>query len=479
MSQEESRPPFYSPYVLEARKTISLPLYFPESCVTPKQDILGRPQPIKDIHSCFRCLDFIRGYSIHDGPSICAVHGPGGIGKTEVARDYIVKHQDDFDAIFFLVADGISRLSEQYLEIASKLGLIGPQDRPEPDICREIVKSWLRNPFFEAGHGPSSSDVSSPKLKRAKWLIVFDHVDDPRLLEDYWPTNANGLVLITTRDTSEHHRYSNLTVHIDIVPLSLDEATALLKHLAKDETASFSSMQANDNALQVIVPHLDMTPLTIRRAGKVMADRNISYEQLVRFPWGHRPNNIFDNFCNKCAVGDRLPCSIDSMLSLDTLEVGASELLYVISMLDPERIPESIFSANYGKVRDVHFLADSLEYIKARTSLVERSLIEWNPADRLIEVHRNVQFDAGKIARQRGESLELYFSIAVDLIGLTWSSRCKNDAKGSEGMFAQPPQCSDLLPHVVHLANKYEELREGLIKTPQFGFVDLLTEAAW
>ena len=71
------------------------------------------------------------------------LHGIGGVGKTEIATEFVHRHQDKFDAIFFLHADVRSRLSNEYIRIADHLGL---EHDGDADSAQEIVKDWLANP---------------------------------------------------------------------------------------------------------------------------------------------------------------------------------------------------------------------------------------------------------------------------------------------------------------------------------------------
>ena len=46
------------------------------------------------------------------GPRTFALCGLGGVGKTEIAVEFMFLQQKKFDAIFWLQADGLSKLTE-------------------------------------------------------------------------------------------------------------------------------------------------------------------------------------------------------------------------------------------------------------------------------------------------------------------------------------------------------------------------------
>lgn len=48
------------------------------------------------------------------GSRMVVLCGPGGIGKTEVAIEYVHQHSDKFDVVFWLQADDLSKLRQDF-----------------------------------------------------------------------------------------------------------------------------------------------------------------------------------------------------------------------------------------------------------------------------------------------------------------------------------------------------------------------------
>lgn len=124
--------------------------------------------------------------------------GFGGIGKTEIAREFSRRHKASFDAVFWVMADEIAKLDHHYQQISLALGLEDPSECKSQVVSREIVKGWLSNSqkhlsgsdeFVQSGQGRSE----------ATWLLIFDNADDPIILADYW-LQGSGSILITSRD---------------------------------------------------------------------------------------------------------------------------------------------------------------------------------------------------------------------------------------------------------------------------------------
>jgi tetratricopeptide (TPR) repeat protein len=112
---------------------------------------------------------------------VVAIHGMGGVGKTQLAIRYVHDHTDDHDAVFWVLADPPERLSAEYAGLAKVIGL--EEASATTDVTEQIqaVRRWLE------------SDDSG------RWLLVLDNADEPDVLTGYLPTRGRGRVLITSR----------------------------------------------------------------------------------------------------------------------------------------------------------------------------------------------------------------------------------------------------------------------------------------
>lgn len=73
-----------------------------------------------------------------------ALYGMGGVGKTAIALQYANSARTRYDAIFWISADNMIKMTQDFLEIAQKLELV-PKDRKSEDANAAMtkVKAWL------------------------------------------------------------------------------------------------------------------------------------------------------------------------------------------------------------------------------------------------------------------------------------------------------------------------------------------------
>ncbi|KAK2589955.1 hypothetical protein QQS21_012367 [Conoideocrella luteorostrata] len=112
-----------------------------------------------------------------------ALHGIGGVGKTQIALQYIYDHLNDYPAIFWVAADSHVKLSQSYVAAAKQLQIEPPDSTRDPDTIVRLFKSWLGE-----CHG--------------RWIMVFDNADNLEVLKDFWPPSKTGSIVITSRDSA-------------------------------------------------------------------------------------------------------------------------------------------------------------------------------------------------------------------------------------------------------------------------------------
>ncbi|MEX5636120.1 hypothetical protein AB1460_26615, partial [Parafrankia sp. FMc2] len=144
-------------------------------------------------------LDEIRR-QLRAGPvAVTALHGMGGVGKTQLALEYTHRHLGDYTLIWWIDAEQSTLLAEKIAALAGPLGL-------------------PTGPVIE-----TASAVLAALARRPGWLVVFDNAEHPTALAPWLPTGP-GHVLITSRNPAWEHLAA--TVDVDLLPRP--ESVALL-----------------------------------------------------------------------------------------------------------------------------------------------------------------------------------------------------------------------------------------------------------
>ncbi|MFI5914155.1 FxSxx-COOH system tetratricopeptide repeat protein [Dactylosporangium sp. NPDC051541] len=105
------------------------------------------------------------------------LHGLGGVGKTQIALEYVYRHLDEYDLIWWVPAEHPAAVLQSLEELARRLGLPVRADRRRTAAAvRDALATGER-----------------------RWLLVFDNADNPDELAELVPS-AGGHVILTSRD---------------------------------------------------------------------------------------------------------------------------------------------------------------------------------------------------------------------------------------------------------------------------------------
>ncbi|MCJ1250798.1 hypothetical protein MMC30_008026 [Trapelia coarctata] len=206
-------------------------------------------------------------------PQIAVLNGLGGMGKTQIALQYIERYRSKYIGVFFVDATseqelqaGFTRIAHlvideemrrspglEYDDVAQNLGFSGlvnsPSRRPLAENWERIVdavKRWFGR-------------LSRP------FLLVFDGADDPAEIDmtKYIPYDTTGDIIITTRDSEA--RVFGQTFHVEEMP---EDAAVELLYRASNKVLDLEHGMAEGIR---IVQALGRLPLAINQAGGYLA----------------------------------------------------------------------------------------------------------------------------------------------------------------------------------------------------------------
>lgn len=302
--------------------------------------------------------------------TICA---PGGMGKTQVAIQFALTNRENFDVVLWVNADSLSEMAQGFQRIARLLDLVpeGSADSNDLAYTRETVKRWLVNPQAR------ESDCDTKSCKPISWLLVYDGVEDPDILNDYWPYDGPGSILITSRNPF------SWTKSMPLRPFSSDEAIAFLlkltgKKISDDERKSVGSVSTRLGGL----------PLALTQMASIIVTKQLSFGQFLDSYNERESQREFLQF-RASLKSLSYEHTLTSVWAFESLKYGR-KLLNVLSMIDPDGISESLLTPN-NEIDLPGYPATVEEYEKARRELLACSLITRNKQEHKLFIHRLVQ----------------------------------------------------------------------------------------
>ena len=158
-------------------------------------------------------LDVLRANLVSGGqprPRAQVISGMGGVGKTEIATEYIHLHRDEYEIMWWIRAEHHDRVRDALVKLGQRLELRlaitgGGRDRAIAAVL-EALESGIR----------------------PNWLLVYDNVAQPLDLQRYLPTGPPGGHIIITSRLQNWPGYVEAD-SIEVAPFTEEEAISFLR----------------------------------------------------------------------------------------------------------------------------------------------------------------------------------------------------------------------------------------------------------
>ncbi len=344
-----------------------------------------------------------------------ALHGLGGVGKSQLALEYIYTHQHDYKVICWIPAERESLILAALASLAAQLGVAPTgQDSLGAPAANTAVPAVL-----EALRAGAPYD---------NWLLVFDNAEDVEAVRNYFPTNGPGKVIVTSRNRAWERVATPLPVNV----FEREESIELLQRRSPDLSAEDADRLAEA---------LGDLPLAVEQAGAWRAVTGMLVDEYLDLLAQRSPEIL------ELDPAPDYPVSVAAAwdISLERIQQnnpGARQLLDICASMAPEPIPRSMLRGSRGVSITAEIdplLRESIRLNRAVRDLSQFSLIKVDPRSDSLQMHRLLQ--TVLLAKLNPEERERMRNAAHQLLSAA--------KPGPYGSSLEWPAYQALLPHVL------------------------------
>lgn len=282
-----------------------------------------------------------------------ALFGLGGVGKTQIALEYVHRFMADYDLVWWVPAEHVDNVIASLAELGARIGAAGGEDTAASE---ETVR------------------MLSQGKPTKRWLLVFDNADDPDELSAYLP--KGGHILVTSRNQAWSQEGATLSVDVFLRQESIEHLSRHAPGLTPEE------------ADQVATAVGDL-PLAVEQAGAWLAEtatptaeylRRLTEETAAVLALGQQPSDYPETVAATWNISierlkERSPAAVRllQLCAFFAPEPISSDLLYGKAMLNALNLQESLL---------VGLIIQEIRHL---------SLAKVDQASNSIQVHRLVQ----------------------------------------------------------------------------------------
>ena len=348
-----------------------------------------------------------------------AVHGLGGVGKTELITEFAHRYAGDFDLVWWIDAEQPTTAAAALVHLAGRLGV--------PVVANQEA---MINTLFDL------------LRRRERWLLVYDNAEQPQALNGLLPPGGRGSVLVTSRWSAWGQRAARLRVDV----LKRAESVQLLSQrtglIDKDDRALLSEVAELVGDLPLA---LEEAAAYLEQTGTGVSDYLLLLRERSTELFGLDPNAL----AGSGPQADERRVATVWSVSLDRIRErapAAEAVMELFAFLAPD-IPRHLAAEHLDALPEpvAAVVSDRLAYDRVLAALGAYSLVELSAET--IRVHRLVQAVVRTRLRE-GEAATA--EVAVRLVRTAFPDDSWEYPRWSE--------CARLLPHLLAVCEHAQRL---------------------
>ncbi|WP_246278703.1 FxSxx-COOH system tetratricopeptide repeat protein [Phytohabitans rumicis] len=289
-----------------------------------------------------------------------ALHGEGGVGKSQIAIEYAYRHRGDYDVIWWVPSERPAQILASIIELGNRLGM---------DVGNEVITAV-----------PKVREALRAGTPHPNWLLIFDNAETPETVREYIPEAGTGKVIVTSR-RQEWGQISE-TLEVDVF----------------DRSESMELLQARNPQLDGVdadrlAAALGDLPLAIEHASAWVATTGMAVDEYLELLAQKRDELTMV----VSSPGYEMPVAAAANVALDRLATenpAALQLLQVCSFFAPEPIDWDLFTGPRSTPIATELdeaLQDASQFDRALRDIQRYVLAKIDHRSQTLQLHRLVQ----------------------------------------------------------------------------------------
>ena len=290
-----------------------------------------------------------------------ALHGLGGVGKTQMAVEYAYRFRGEYDLVWWIPSDQPVLVRSSLAGLATHLGLPPATSSGIEEAANAVLAKLQRGEPF------------------SNWLLIFDNADQPEDINEVIPRGP-GHVLITSRN----HRWKGVVKTVGIDVFSRRESVEFLEKRVPHAMSPGDADRLADA--------LGDLPLALEQAGALQAETGMSIDEYLLL-LKERTSQLLSE-----GKPTEYPTSMTAAWGLSVAKLNeklpeAVGLLQCCAFFGPEPIPRTVFSQQPAGLSEsmTELIGDPIRLSRTIGELGRYALGRIDTQARTIQIHRLIQ----------------------------------------------------------------------------------------
>ncbi|MDX3850595.1 FxSxx-COOH system tetratricopeptide repeat protein [Streptomyces sp. AK02-01A] len=314
-------------------------------------------------------------------PQPQTLYGLGGIGKTQVALEYVHRFMADYDLVWWISSEQTADVVAGLAELAVRLGAQGGDDM--------------------AAASQEAVDLLRRGIPSSRWLLVFDNADDPAQLQRFFPPGGPGHVLVTSRNQSWSQYGDALPVDVFLREESVEHLQRRAPGLSAQDADKVATAvgdlplaveQAAAWIAETATPVADYLDQLARQAPSVLAlNQPVGYPEPVAATWNISIERLKERspaavrLLQLCAFFAPEPISANLLYSKEMIEALKP---YDVSLQETLVLGRVIREIGRFALAKVDQVGNSIQVHRLVQAIIRAQLTEEEQMDARHAVHR-------------------------------------------------------------------------------------------